>query len=594
MQWLSADANREILAFDLETSSFSPYLGERIRLAQFGDADQGWSIPFEGKYGSYSGLAQEAFAKYEGPIVGHNIGFDYSFWRTFIQPYASKPHHNTGLPWHRTHDTMVQARTLNPARSAALKTVTAYELDSSAAAASQILDNYKSQNKLTWETIPVDNPYYWGYGALDTIITAQLHSKLYRRIQDTGLTAAYELEMAAYRVCKQMESYGLRVDPDYCASTAQKLRDYVESLQQWASDNFGVENPNSTVQLIRYFESIGLGDKVIKEDEKTGKQKKSVDKEILEEIDHPLADAVLMMRAAIQKCSNHLEKYPKLMTEEHVIHPSIESDKARTTRMSIRDPSFQNLNKRDTSVRNGVIPRDGHSFVSCDADQIELRLMAHFSQDQGLRAAFESPQDFFCYLASEIYSEDIGKEDPRRQLTKNRTYAKNYGAGDTKIAKTNKVPIENVRRINHMFDELYPGVSRFMETVVKSVKNRVRIEGSGYVLGYSGRILPVDKGQEYAAINYLLQHWAAVVFKRAMVDLDGAGYGPYLVLPVHDEIMLDLPSDMAEQAAIDVPRIMTAATKDEFFVPLTWDAKALVTPDGRPTAWGGRALEHVA
>ena len=595
MRWLSADANREILAFDVETSSFSPYLGERIRLAQFGDADQGWSIPFEGKYGSFSGLAQEAFTKYEGTMVGHNIGFDYSFVKQYMHPYNTRPHFDTMIPWHRTHDTMVQARTLNPSRRAGLKVVTAYELDSSAAAASQILDNYKKSQGLDWNTIPVDNPYYWGYGALDTIITAQLHAKLYPRIQSTGLLPAYDLEMAAYRVCKQMEAYGLRVDPDYCASTAQKLRDYIEQLRSWAHTHYGIENPNSNPQLIKFFQDNGFSQQVIKKDEKTGKEKNSVDKEILENIDHPLANAVILMRGAIQKCSNHLEKYPTLMTADHIIHPSIQSDEAKTTRMSIREPSFQNLNKRDTSVRNGVVPRVDHAFVSCDADQIEMRLLAHLSQDAGLKAAFESPEDFFCYLAAQIFDDPAlltpeGKEDPRRQLTKNRTYAKNYGAGDAKIAKTNRVPIENVQRINHMYDERFPSVQKFMSAVTQVVKSRARNEGQGYVTGYCGRQMLVERGFEYVGVNYVIQHWAAVVFKRCMVELFDAGYGQHLVLPVHDEIVLDLPIKDALEAKVEVARIMTATTKDEFFVPLTWDAKALITPDGRPTAWGGREL----
>lgn len=570
MSWLGEDRNRSVLAYDLETSDLRPE-SMRIRLAQFGDAVHGWAIPWE----RWGGVALEALKKYQGPLVGHNIQFDYRFTKAAETSWS--------IPWHRTHDTMIMGQCLNPARPNGLKPLAGTYVDREAAAGQDILHNYMKVNKLTWETIPVDNQYYWMYGALDTVLTYHLYENFAPKIADR-CPDAYDLEMAVYRVCANMMMHGVKVDLGYSKVKMDELSEYAAQLKAWCQENFNIENPNSNIQLVCFLRDQGYGETLMKLDERSGQMKESVDKEVLEMIDHPIADAVLKYRKATKICSAYFKNFFEFADVNNYIHSSIRTQEARTTRMSIAEPSFQNLPKRDKVVRNAILPDDGTVFISTDADQVELRIMAHFANDAGLKAAFESDQDFFCALASEIYNEPIDQEDPRRQLVKNRTYAKNYGAGDEKIAKTNRVPLANVKDINRRIDERFPGINKFMDDTLQQVIANKREFGYGFVKSYGGRQIPVKDDKDYVGVNYVIQSWAAACFKRAVVDLDAAGYGEYLRIPVHDEMLTAVPREHLEQALVEIPRIMTASTQGEFLVPLTYSSNAL------KGAWGGREL----
>jgi DNA polymerase-1 len=126
-------------------------------------------------------------------------------------------------------------------------------------------------------------------------------------------------------------------------------------------------------------------------------------------------------------------------------------------------------------------------------------------------------------------------------------------------------------------DERFPGLAGFMEKVESEGVRRERVEGQGYVVTPLGRRLPADKKRLYALTNYYIQSWAADVLKKALVRLDAAGYDDYMVLPVHDEIVIDIPKEFAEQAERDVPLIMQEL---DHAIPLTAES------DGALTRWG--------
>lgn len=563
LRWLSEDRGREILGFDLETSGLKDYR-DRIRLAQIGDEHGAWAVPWQ----RWSGVIIEALSKYQGPLVGHNVQFDQRHWRRDIGSY---------LPWERMHDTMLLAHVDNPVRSKGLKSLTSTLVDRSAAAGQDALTKYMSDNKLGWDTIPVDNPYYWGYGAMDVVLTTRLFNVLEPKVRREAWTS-YELELAAARICANMTYRGARYDRVYCQQKSEELRAWVAKARKWCLDEYGIKNATSILQLVDFFEKQGF------EFEKmTPKGGYALDKEVLEGIDHPVAETVLKIRKAVKICSTYLDNFGEFSDDRDFVHADIWVCGARTSRMSITDPALQTLPKQDKIVRNAFIPRDGHRLVSTDADQIELRLMAYFADDPGLKAAFESDQSFFVTVAEQALGEKIDKDtDPRYKMIKSSVYARLYGAGDAKIAKTAGVPVEVIKNLNKGFDDAYPGVKRLIDSVGRKVMERAGRSGDGWVVSNGGRRLPVERDKPYVGVNYLIQASAAETFKRALVDLDAAGFGDYMLLPVHDEILLDVPAEDAETIAKEVSEVMTDRTR--FGLPITWSS------DVHEGAWGGRKL----
>jgi DNA polymerase-1 len=578
MRWLGE--RRNILSFDTETSGFSPWKDD-LRLLQFGDQMSGWAIPWD----RWGGVAQEVFSKYDGPWALHNRPFDANFAQ--VKQVVKR------FPWERSHCTMVMAHVLDPVRPKGLKPLTSALVDRTAASGQEALARYMRASNHTWGSVPIDNPYYWGYGAMDTVLTSRLFDVFAPDIKATALPS-YELELAVQRICANMTRRGTPVDLVYCNDTANMLRGWVKECRAWAKETFGVRNVTSAMQAIKVFEEDG-----IEFVEFTDNGNVRLDKTVLKSIDHPLATAILKIRRAEKLCSTYLDNFAKFADELGLIHPTIWTCGTRTARMSITDPAFQTLPKDDKTVRNGVIPDLGHRLISCDADQIEMRLMAHFAHDEGLIEAFAQAAaaaaagsidpveiDFFCRVATEMYGTVIDKENPLRKITKNSSYARLYGAGAQKIATTAGVPRAKIEEINELMDARFPGVKRFMKEIEYEVGGNEKETGRGFVMSHFGRRLPVDKGKNYTGTNYKIQCSAAEIFKRALVALDAAGYTDYMLLPVHDEIVLSVPVDEAVDARHEIAEIMTRSSEGEFMLPITWSADIL---EG---AWGGRLLEE--
>lgn len=551
-RWLG-ERREGALAFDLETSGLSPWdRGARIRLAQIGDAMTGWAIPWD----MWPGLVVETLGAYEGPIVGHNVGFDIKWMEQFSTWRA---------PWGRVRDTMLAARLVNPLFPAGLKPQSDRFIDRRASVGQKLLDEAFAKNGWTWDTVPVSFEPYWTYGALDTVLTSRLDEMYGPAVhQGAPYSEAFDLEMATLRITTRMEQRGALIDPDYCAEMYDKCSDYEHRIKQWARDNFDVEI-GSNRKLVKKFQDLG-GEITIFT--KTGMP--AVDKWQLQifadpENDYPRSVQTLAEQVLLQR------KYGKLANSyfgnfidkniDGIIHADINPMAARTGRMSISNPALQQLPRGDARVRNAFIPREGNVLLSTDFSQIEMRMMAVFSNDPELQHAFidadETGGDFFVNIGREIYRDpDFDKKNPKRNLIKSTMYGKGYGAGVAKMAETAGVPVDRMREVSDALDARYPGIKNFMKQVEHIGKQREYDEGEGYVVGIDGRRLPCDTGKVYTLVNYLIQGGAAVIYKRALARLDAAGYGDTFLVPVHDEIVMDIPKEDAEQAMRDVPSIM--------------------------------------
>jgi DNA polymerase-1 len=238
--------------------------------------------------------------------------------------------------------------------------------------------------------------------------------------------------------------------------------------------------------------------------------------------------------------------------------------------MSVTEPALQTI-PRQSLVRDAFIPRDPERrLLLCDYDNQELRVAAHFSQDPAMLEAFAQGHDLHMETARRLYGPNATKE--QRNRAKGAMFAKAYGAGVDKFALTANIPHAEAAAVFATLAQLYPQLERTMAQVTSAVRMRDRGDGYGYVKLIDGRHLRVKSSKAYVGFNALIQGSCATVLKRALVDLDAAGFGEFLNLPIHDEVMLDVPTDEATDIAHEVQRVMT---REDFSAPLTVGANVV-------------------
>jgi len=408
-----------------------------------------------------------------------------------------------------------------------------------------------------WRTIPVWVTAYWAYAALDPVLTVHLYELFEPQI--VGAQAElYDMEMACSNVVDAMERRGIRVDVPYCETKRAELLAVSEQTTAWCKERYGFgpgQNQRVSAQL--------MSDGVLLT-KRTAGGSWSVDEEVLEGLDHPLAKAVLNVRKLNRYANAYFGNYVEY-ADGDILHTSINCMGARTGRMSAERPALQQI-PRSKLVRDPFIPREGHVLVSLDYDQIEQRLVAHFSQDQGMIEAFASEGDFFVNMGRRLYDEPtFEKKDPRRSLIKKAAYAKAYLAGLHKFAVTAGVDDSTAAAFLQGYDATFPGVKVWQQKVQHEATMRAAEEGVCYALTPFGRrqVVPADK--VYKLVNYLVQGTAGDVLKQSIVRLDRAGLTEHLVLPVHDELVFDVPKGDAEEFAEEARRIMY---RDDLTVPM--------------------------
>lgn len=540
-RWIS-ERDKSFTALDTETTGvdfFDPNF--RVRIIQFGSDKEAWIVPVE----QWLGLVKDICENYSGRWLIHNARFDIGALAT----------HGIKIPWYRVDDTMIAMRLAEPIKPAGLKQAATRHVSRSASGSQSDLHKAMKTNKWDWDTVPIDFPPYVYYAAMDVILTSRLYLT---QICQRGLhSPVYELEMDVRHVCSTMENKGMRVDMDFSRKTGETLREEAEKLQAEIASKYGFALM-STSDLSRWL--LGQGAPLTK---LTNGGKPSVDKEALDDLaqlhDLPpmvkeVVEKAVRCRKVLKMASSYFDNFVELADSNALLHPSIETVAARTGRMSIRTPALQTLPRISDDpdsklVRNAVIPRaDGEVLVSSDYEQIELRIVASLSEDPGLIEAFkvadETGLDFFTQSARQVYNDDtIQKSDGRRPTIKSLYYAASYGAGVKKMALTAGVPVEEMQDVKDRVFSRYPGMGKFMKDSEKMCR-----ENDGWVTTQMGRALYVDPDMAYKAANARIQGTAADVLKLAVVNMANAGLDEFMVVPVHDEVVLSVPQDELENA----------------------------------------------
>jgi DNA polymerase-1 len=570
LAWIGERRPHNAIAIDTETGelpggkredALSPWHG-RLRLVQVGDGKQGWSIPWD----QWKGVFYEAMERFDGPIVCHNIAFE-ARWFDIQSDWK--------LPWHRAHDTMIMAHIIDPLGSGALKRLAALHVDGRAVALQESLDISLIENGWTWGTVPTNFQPYWAYGALDCVLTMRLWEMFYEKCGPGGVyNKAYELEMATRKIVTRMELNGARIDLKYSQRKFDELTSYAESVKSWAKEKYNGVSISSNIQLVRLFESLG-GE--IFEFTPSGQKSASKDQLALLSINgneevRALADIVLKQRKADKLANTYFSNFLSDNVNGFV-HPSVKTLGARTSRMSIQNPALQTLPKGDDVVRSAFIPKDeDHVIITSDLDQVEFRMFASLSGDENLITLFNradaTGSDPFTEIGREIYNDPtMQRSDKRRNLIKGTVYGRLYGAGVAKQALTAGVAEPQMRTVSDAFDMRFPGMTFFQKQIEDAGVRRYRQEGQGYVYTWTGRRLPCDEDRAYTLVNYLIQGGAAEVFKSNLIKLDQADLTELLIVPVHDEIVLNAPRKDAQEIMKVVQECMT--TREGWAVPLT-------------------------
>ena len=413
------------------------------------------------------------------------------------------------------------------------------------------------------------------YAAEDTHITYLLYEYLYERLEKAGLMKLFtEVEMPLVKVLLGMEREGVRLDKSCLGRQADELQGELLRLEGEISLLLGHSiNVNSSRQVGEaLFDELQIVEKAKKT--KTGGYTTS--EEVLEKLrdKHPVVGKILDYRGVKKLLSTYVEALPELVYPDGKIHTTFNQTIAATGRLSSSNPNIQNIPIRTPegrAIREAFIPEEGCTFLSADYSQIELRLMAHFSEDPALIEAFRSGQDVHQATAAKIYGLSHGEvsADMRRRA-KTANFGIIYGISAFGLSERLSIPRREAKELIDGYFASYPGVARYMTEVVEEAKKR------GYVTTLLGRrrLLPdinsanaVVRGYaERNAINAPLQGSAADLIKLAMIRLEQAirerGLGSRMILQVHDELNFNVPLPELDEMTALVREVMESVYPD--------------------------------
>lgn len=411
------------------------------------------------------------------------------------------------------------------------------------------------------------------YAAEDADVTLRLDDVL-----RSQTPSAIETEEKLVKILIEMEREGIRVDTaalkDYGAQLDREILQLLQDVLAYAEPGFNPDSPKQLGELL--FGKLGLpGGK------KTAKGQWSTDEKTLSKLAdaHPIIGKILEYRACTKLKSTYVDKLPTLIDSESRVHTTFRQHATETGRLSSEDPNLQNIpvrTERGKMIRKAFVARDDrHVLISADYSQIELRLMAAFSQDPAMIAAFRNGEDIHRDTASRVYDVMPAFVTPeQRSKCKMVNFGIIYGISAFGLSQRLNCPRKEAADLIETYFRLYPKVKDFMESAITKARAKGYAET---ILGrrrtlrdINSRNATVRQAAERDAINTPIQGSAADLIKVAMVKVDAAlkasGLRTKMVLQIHDELIFDTPLDEVEQVKEIVRREMSTAL--DFGVPL--------------------------
>ncbi|MAG77062.1 MAG: DNA polymerase I, partial [Colwelliaceae bacterium] len=421
--------------------------------------------------------------------------------------------------------------------------------------------------------------------AEDADITLRLHQAIHQKLEkDKGpLSVFTDIELPLSSVLQRMESHGVLIDSDLLATQSQAIGARLAELEveahNIAGKAFNLASPKQLREIL--FEELKIPPL-----KKTASGVPSTAEEVLQELalDYPLPKLILEHRGLAKLKSTYTDKLPLLVQPKTGrVHTSYHQAVAATGRLSSTDPNLQNIpirSEEGRKIRQAFIAPEGYKIVAIDYSQIELRIMAHLSDDPGLVKAFSEGKDVHSATAAEIFAVDLdGVTSDMRRSAKAINFGLIYGMSAFGLAKQIGVGRNQAQEYMDKYFERYPNVMQYMEDT------RQQASEQGYVETLYGRRLYLPdirarnqarkKAAERAAINAPMQGTAADIIKKAMLAVDAWIQTQdkdvvKMTMQVHDELIFEIKESEAEAVTAKLVEIMNDAA--QLSVPLIAEA----------------------
>ncbi len=569
----------QLLSIDTETTSLDPMQGQLVGLSFALKPGEAWYVPVghDGPGIPQQLELQTVIEKIKPlledarlPKVGQHIKYDVNVLSTYgikVQGVA--------------FDTMMESYVLN-------STATRHDMDSLAlkylsrrTVRSEDVTG-KGAKQISFSQVPLEQASY--YAAENVDVTIQLHEHLWPRLQEQKNLASVllDIEIPLVSVLARMEQRGVLIDGDLLRQQSKEMAEQIRKLEKEAhSEAGGPFNLGSPAQL----QKILFEDLRLPVARKTPKGQPSTAEDVLQELahDYALPSLILEHRSLSKLRSTYTDKLPQQINPKTGrVHTSYHQAIAATGRLSSTDPNLQNIPIRTMlgrRIRQAFVAPPGQLILACDYSQIELRIMAHLSGDDGLLTAFRSGIDVHTATAGEVFGVDYGQVDGnQRRAAKAINFGLMYGMSAFGLARQLNIGRHEAQAYMDTYFLRYPNVQQYMETT------REKAREQGYVETLFGRRLYLPditasnmqrrQGAERAAINAPMQGTAADIIKRAMISVDDwlqtERPNAWLVMQVHDELVLEVAEDELERVRGEVRERMTAAA--DLAVPLVVDS----------------------
>ncbi|HYR25772.1 MAG TPA: DNA polymerase I, partial [Aquabacterium sp.] len=565
-RWLTRIQSAELVAFDTETDSLDAMQARIVGLSFSDKVGEACYIPLrhEGVDAPAQLPLDEVLHKLRPWLedarcakVGQHIKYDTHVLANHgitIRGYA--------------HDTMLESYVLEAHRKHNLSDLAQRHVHRSGLNYEDVAG--KGAQQIPFAQVPVDKAAQ--YSCEDSDLTLHVHQVLWDHLQvEPALRDIYQrFELPTSRVLQRIERNGVLIDKALLQQQSHELGQRIMALEQeahaLAGQPFNLSSPKQIGEIL--FNQLKLP--VIK---KTATGAPSTNEEVLEKLaeDYPLPARILEYRGMAKLKSTYTDKLPLMINPATGrVHTNYAQAVAVTGRLASNDPNLQNIPVRTAEgrrIREAFIAPPGHVIVSADYSQIELRIMAHISQDENLLHAFAQGLDVHRATASEIFG-----VSPDEVSSEQRRYAKviNFGLiyGMSAFGLASNLGIERSAASAYIerYFMRYPGVKRYMD------ETRTQAKAQGYVETVFGRRLwlpeinsgngPLRAAAERAAINAPMQGTAADLIKLAMVAvqdaLDAQGKQTLMIMQVHDELVFQVPESERTWIKTEVPRIMAS------------------------------------
>ncbi len=573
-RWIARIRSAELVALDTETTSLLPMQARLVGLSLSVEPFKACYIPLAHRYaGAPDQLSREHVLEalrpwLEDPAcakVGQHLKYD----AHVLENYGIRLR---GIE----HDTLLQSYVLEAHRPHDMDSLALRHLNRKTVEYDAVTG--KGAGRIDFDQVSVESAT--GYSAEDAEVTMQLHRTLYPRLAaDSRLDRVYrEIEMPTSIVLQRMERNGVLIDAALLSAQSDELGRNMMKLEarahELAGGAFNLGSPKQLGELL--FGRMKLP--VVK---KTASGAPSTDEDVLAKLaeDYPLPKVILEHRGLSKLKSTYTDKLPKMVNPDTGrVHTSYGQAVAVTGRLASNDPNLQNIPIRTAEgrrIREAFIAPPGSQLMSADYSQIELRIMAHISEDAGLMKAFAEGLDVHRATAAEIFGTTPEEVNPeQRRYAKVINFGLIYGMSAFGLAQNLGIERDAARTYIERYFARYPNVKRYMD------ETRIGAKERGYVETVFGRRLwlpeinspngPRRAGSERAAINAPMQGTAADLIKLAMMAvqswLERERLATRLIMQVHDELVLEVPDGEIDIVRAQVAKLMTGVA--ELKVPL--------------------------